>query len=54
MQESRPVQSAIESKLTTTFQPVLLDVVNESHMHSVPPGCLRAQQFYPVRVVGRP
>ena len=38
MQEYRPVQSAIESKLTTTFQPVLLDVVNESHMHSVPPG----------------
>ncbi len=33
-----PVQSAIESKLTEAFAPQTLQVVNESYMHSVPPG----------------
>jgi len=38
MQDSKPVQSAIEVKLNSTFQPAVLEVVNESYMHSVPPG----------------
>lgn len=32
------VASIIESKLRDAFSPEYLDVVNESHMHSVPPG----------------
>lgn len=32
------VQALIEQKLTSAFAPVALDVVNESYMHSVPPG----------------
>ena len=32
------VQSTIETKLTTFFTPRFLEVVNESHNHSVPPG----------------
>lgn len=31
-------QEQIETKLTAGLQPVHLEVVNESHMHSVPPG----------------
>ena len=31
------IGSRIESKLNTHFAPDVLDVVNESHMHSVPP-----------------
>lgn len=33
-----PVESRIITKLTASFQPAHLQVVNESHMHSVPPG----------------
>jgi BolA family transcriptional regulator, general stress-responsive regulator len=33
-----PVQTAIEAKLNDAFAPVALLVVNESYMHSVPPG----------------
>lgn len=32
------VQQRILEKLTAALHPVHLDVVNESHMHSVPPG----------------
>lgn len=32
------VQKRIQEKLTAALQPVHLDVVNESHMHSVAPG----------------
>ncbi len=32
------VQQTIESKITADLQPSHLEVVNESHMHSVPPG----------------
>lgn len=32
------VQQAIEAKVAEALEPVHLDVVNESHMHSVPPG----------------
>ena len=31
------VQTEIQSILTDQFQPQVLEVVNESHMHSVPP-----------------
>ena len=31
------VQSIIEQKLSAAFSPVHLEVLNESHMHSVPP-----------------
>ncbi|MFV8816249.1 BolA family protein [Haliea sp. E17] len=31
------VQQTIEDKLSAALQPQLLEVVNESHMHSVPP-----------------
>ena len=32
------IAATIEQKLLSTFSPVFLDVVNESHMHSVAPG----------------
>src|SRR5262249_17806561 len=32
------IQPIIEAKLRDAFSPVFLEVVNESHMHSVPPG----------------
>ena len=32
------VQQAIESKITTSLSPTHLRVINESRMHSVPPG----------------
>ena len=32
------MQEQIETKLRSALAPVHLDVVNESHMHSVPPG----------------
>ena len=32
------IQSAIESKLRAGLEPIHLEVVNESHLHSVPPG----------------
>jgi stress-induced morphogen len=33
-----PVERAIEDQLVSTFSPVALQVLNESYMHSVPPG----------------
>ena len=32
------IEAIIEEKLLTAFSPVHLDVINESHMHNVPPG----------------
>ncbi len=32
------VQQSIESKIKASLSPAHLEVVNESHMHSVPPG----------------
>jgi BolA protein len=32
------VQETIEKKVRGSFDPVHLEVINESHMHSVPPG----------------
>jgi len=34
----KPVEQSIVAKLTDHFAPVHLQVLNESHMHSVPPG----------------
>lgn len=34
----KPVENRITLKLAEAFNPVHLDVINESHMHSVPPG----------------
>lgn len=35
---SGPIQRQIEKKLAAVFSPVHLEVLNESHMHSVAPG----------------
>jgi BolA family transcriptional regulator, general stress-responsive regulator len=45
---SGPVQSSIEEALTNSFTPWHLDVINESHMHSVPPG---AESHFKVVIV---
>eukprot|EP00551_Chaetoceros_affinis_P007058 CAMPEP_0203663616 /NCGR_PEP_ID=MMETSP0090-20130426/1197_1 /ASSEMBLY_ACC=CAM_ASM_001088 /TAXON_ID=426623 /ORGANISM="Chaetoceros affinis, Strain CCMP159" /LENGTH=131 /DNA_ID=CAMNT_0050526601 /DNA_START=93 /DNA_END=488 /DNA_ORIENTATION=+ len=34
--EDSPVTSSITSKLSSSFDPMYLDVINESHMHNVP------------------
>jgi BolA protein len=43
-----PVQGAIERKLVTAFSPVHLEIINESGMHSVPPG---SESHFKVTVV---
>ncbi|XP_062394783.1 bolA-like protein 1 [Sardina pilchardus] len=35
---SRPVETSIRAKLTEALGPAHLEVLNESHMHAVPPG----------------
>jgi BolA protein len=42
------VQQTIETKLSASFSPLHLEVVNESHMHSVPPG---SESHFKVTVV---
>ncbi len=37
-QQHGPIQDAIERKLAAAFDPTELAVMNESYMHSVPPG----------------
>lgn len=34
----KPVETQIRAKLAANFHPEYFDVLNESHMHSVPPG----------------
>jgi BolA protein len=34
----KPVEHAIHKKLMETLNPVHLHILNESHMHNVPPG----------------
>ncbi|MES2673387.1 MAG: BolA/IbaG family iron-sulfur metabolism protein [Pseudomonadota bacterium] len=34
----KPIETCIVTKLTSVFQPTHLQVLNESYMHSVPPG----------------
>ncbi len=54
------VQSQIEQQLQDHFTPVLLEVANESHMHSVPPNSethfkvvIVTEQFQEMRKVAR-
>lgn len=37
MSHSHPVQSSIEDKMKSQLTPSHMEVINESHMHSVPP-----------------
>ncbi|KAL4239261.1 BolA-like protein 1 [Mactra antiquata] len=37
-QMEKPIENSIRSKLAETFKPEVLDVINESYMHSVPKG----------------
>ncbi|MFQ5937767.1 MAG: BolA family protein [Acidiferrobacterales bacterium] len=44
------VQSSIEQKLNERLHPLHLEVINESHMHSVPPG---SESHFKVTVVSQ-
>jgi BolA protein len=46
--QAGPVQRSVETKLSAAFQPLALEVINESYMHSVPPG---AESHFKVVVV---
>lgn len=43
-----PIQQSITGKLESAFTPSLLEVINESHLHNVPPG---AEMHFKVVVV---
>ncbi len=45
------IQNTIESKLRQSLAPVHLEVINESHMHAVPPG---SESHFKVVVVAEP
>ena len=54
------VEADIRAKLLTAFDPVHLDVANESHMHNVPPGSeshfklvIASERFEGKRLLGR-
>lgn len=54
------VEAEIRSKLLAAFEPVHLEVANESHMHSVPPGSeshfklvIASPRFEGKRLLGR-
>ena len=54
------VQQGITEKLQSAFTPSHLDVINESHMHNVPPGSeshfkliIVSETFEGLRLVGR-
>ncbi|MGY5540866.1 transcriptional regulator BolA [Vibrio brasiliensis] len=54
------LQEIIESKLTDTFEPSYLSVVNESYMHNVPAGSeshfkvvIVSEKFEGLRLIGR-
>ncbi len=58
--ENQPVKTSIEQKLVATLRPEFMQVVNESHMHSVPPNSethfkvvLVASDFSGLRKVAR-
>ncbi|XP_036395562.1 bolA-like protein 1 [Megalops cyprinoides] len=38
MASDRPVETTVRAKLTAALEPAHLEVINESHMHAVPPG----------------
>ena len=54
------VEADIRAKLTTAFDPVHLEVANESHRHNVPPGAeshfklvIASERFADRRLLGR-
>lgn len=54
------MQGQIEAKLRKTFSPEVLEVINESHLHNVPPGSeshfkvvIVSEQFNDKRLVAR-
>lgn len=54
------MQAAIEQKIAEHFQPVYMEVLNESHMHNVPPGSeshfkvtLVSEEFEGKRLIAR-
>ncbi len=54
------IQEVLERKLHTTFNPIFLQVVNESYMHNVPPGSeshfkvvVVSEQFEGKRLIAR-
>ncbi len=60
LHNAKPVQTAIETKLQQALMPVVMEVLNESHMHSVPPNSethfkvsLVSEQFDGKRKVAR-
>ncbi len=60
MQASTPVQNAIDAAVRAAFAPLHCELVNESYMHSVPPGSeshfklvLVSDQFAGLRAVAR-
>lgn len=50
MDPSRPVESTIRAKLSHALEPDHLEVMNESHMHAVPPG---SESHFRVLVVSK-
>ena len=46
---ARPVQDAIANRLEAAFAPLHLEVINESHLHNVPPG---SERHFKVVIVG--
>ena len=44
------IQNAIESALQQAFEPVFLQIDNESHMHNVPPG---SESHFKVQLVSK-
>lgn len=38
MAEAKPIEQAMHKKITNDFQPVHLEIINESYMHNVPKG----------------
>lgn len=54
------IQAAIEQKISDSFQPLFMEVLNESYMHNVPPGSeshfkvtLVSEQFEGKRLIAR-
>lgn len=54
------IQGQIEAKLRQAFSPEILEVINESHLHNVPPGSeshfkavIVSEQFNDKRLVAR-
>ena len=42
-----PVSTTISEKLNRTFDPIHMDILNESYMHNVPKGQLISEVIFP-------